>query len=147
MANSLLRNNRDGTFVDVGPLADKSLNLPDAHRGAAFGDLNNDGRIDIVTTSLNSKPEILSNRSENSNHWLLIALVGKRSNRDGLGARLKVSTASGTQYNHATTSVGDGSSSDKRVHFGLGPCAKVDRTELAWPRATKQVLKDVAANQ
>ena len=147
LANSLLRNNRDGTFVDVGPLAGKSFNLPDAHRGAAFGDLNNDGRIDIVTTSLNSQPEILSNRSDNSNHWLLIALVGKRSNRDGLGARLKVSTASGTQYNHATTSVGYGSSSDKRVHFGLGTCAKVDRIEIAWPSGIKQVLKDVAANQ
>jgi len=147
LANSVLRNNRDGTFADVSSLAGKSFNLPDAHRGAAFGDLNNDGRIDIVTTSLNSKPEILRNRSENSNHWLLIALVGKHSNRDGLGARLKVSTANGTQYNHATTSVGYGSSSDKRVHFGLGSCAKVDRIEIAWPSGIKQVLKDVAANQ
>src|SRR5260370_17560465 len=102
MANSLLRNNRDGTFVDVGPLAGKSFNLPDAHRGAAFGDLNNDGRIDIVTTSLNSKPEILSNRSENSNHWLLIALVGKRSNRNVLAGRLKVSTSTAPHDNHPT---------------------------------------------
>ena len=147
LPNSLLKNNRDGTFVDVSASAGKSFNVPDAHRGTAFGDLNNGGRIDIVSSSLNSKPEILSNRSENLNHWLLIALVGKRSNRDGLGARLKITTASGTQYNHATTSVGYGSSSDKRVHFGLGTCAKVDRIEIAWPSGIKQVLKDVAANQ
>src|SRR5260370_4034790 len=133
MVKRLVRNNRDGTVVDVGPLGGKRFNLPDAHRGAAFGDLNNDGRIDIVTTSLNSKPEILSNRSENSNHWLLIGLVGKRSNRDGLRARLKVSTASGTQYNHATTSVGYRSSSDTRVHLGLGTCAQVDSIEITWP--------------
>jgi hypothetical protein len=143
----LLRNNRDGTFTDVGKAAGPSFGVPAAHRGAAFGDLNNDGRIDIVTNCLNSQPEILINRSANSNHWLLINLVGSVSNRDGLGSRIKVITAEGVQYNHATTSVGYGSSSDKRVHFGLGAATRVDQLEVQWPSGIKQVLHGVAADQ
>ncbi|MGA7576109.1 MAG: CRTAC1 family protein [Terriglobales bacterium] len=147
LPNSLLRNNRDGTFTDVGKAAGPSFGVPAAHRGAAFGDLNNDGRIDIVTNCLNSQPEILINRSANSNHWLLINLVGSVSNRDGLGSRIKVITAEGVQYNHATTSVGYGSSSDKRVHFGLGAATRVDQLEVQWPSGIKQVLHGVAADQ
>jgi hypothetical protein len=147
LANSLLKNNRDGTFTDVARLAGPSLNAPAAHRGAALGDLNNDGRIDIVVNCLNARPEILMNRSANSNHWLLLNLVGTASNRDGLGSKIKITTVEGVQYNHATTSVGYGSSSDKRVHFGLGAATKVDRIEVAWPSGIKQVLTGVAANQ
>jgi hypothetical protein len=145
--NSLLKNNRDGTFVDVGPLAGKSFNVPAAHRGAAFGDLNNDGRIDIVTNCLNSNPEILMNRTENGHHWLLINLIGTRSNRDGIGARIKLTAGSGVQHNHATTSVGYGSASDKRVHFGLGPSAKADKIEIIWPSGVRQRLTNIAADQ
>ena len=147
LPNSLFRNNRDGTFTDVSALAGPSFGVPAAHRGAAFGDLNNDGWIDIVTNCLNGKPEILMNRSENSNHWLLIHLIGTVSNRDGLGSRIKVITSGGTQYNHATTSVGYGSSSDKRVHFGLGPATKVEHIEVTWPSGIKQVCSMVAADQ
>jgi hypothetical protein len=147
LANSLLRNNRDRTFTDVGRSAGPGLSVAAAHRGAAFGDLNNDGRIDIVVNCLNSRPEILMNRSVNSNRWLLINLVGTVSNRDGLGSKIKITTAEGVQYNHATTSVGYGSSSDKRVHFGLGTATKVDRLEITWPSGIRQVLTDVAANQ
>jgi hypothetical protein len=147
LSNSLLRNNRDGTFTDVGRSAGPGFSVPAAHRGAAFGDLNNDGRIDIVVSCLNSRPEILMNRSVNANHWLLINLVGTVSNRDGLGSRIKITTAEGVQYNHATTSVGYGSSSDKRVHFGLGAATRADRIEIRWPSGIGQVLTDVAANQ
>jgi hypothetical protein len=147
LPNSLLRNNRDGTFTDVAKLAGPSFGAPAAHRGAAFGDLNNDGKIDIVTNCLNGRPEILMNRSVNSNHWLLINLVGTVSNRDGLGSRIKITTSTGVQYNHATTSVGYGSSSDKRVHFGLGTATKVDQIEVTWPSGIKQVLANVAADQ
>ena len=147
LSNSLLRNNRDGTFTDVGKAAGPSFSVPAAHRGAAFGDLNNDGRIDIVTNCLNGHPEIMMNRSENANHWLLINLVGTVSNRDGLGSRIKIVTAEGTQYNHATTSVGYGSSSDKRVHFGLGAATKVDQLEVTWPSGIKQIVTNVAADQ
>jgi len=78
---------------------------------------------------------------------LLINLVGTVSNRDGLGSRIKITTAEGVQYNHATTSVGYGSSSDKRVHFGLGAATRADRIEIRWPSGIGQVLTDVAANQ
>jgi hypothetical protein len=147
LPNSLLKNQRDGTYIEVGPLAGKSFNIPAAHRGAAFGDIDNDGRIDIVTTNLNSHPELLINRSLNSNHWLIVNLVGTRSNRDGLGAKLKVVTGKDAQYNHATTSVGYGSSSDKRVHFGLGKATKVDTLEIIWPSGIKQVLTGVTSDQ
>ena len=147
LPNSLLRNNRNGTFTDVGPLAGAGFNVPAAHRGAAFGDINNDGRIDIVTNCLNGPPEILINRSESSDHWLLINLIGTVSNRDGLGTRIKIITKDGPQYNHATTAVGYGSSSDKRVHFGLGSAAMVDTIDLLWPSGIKQSLTNVLADQ
>ena len=147
LANGLLRNNADGTFTDVASLAGPSFRVPAAHRGAAFGDLNNDGRIDVVTNCLNAPPEIFLNRTTHAGHWLLINLVGTKSNRDGLGARLKLTTTQGVQYNHATTSVGYGSSSDKRVHFGLGPCREADRLEITWPSGITQTLTHVAADQ
>lgn len=144
--NTILRNNHDGTFTDISSSAGTAFRQPGTHRGAAFGDLNNDGRIDIVVNCLNSQPEIWMNRTENGNHWLLVELKGTRSNRDGLGAKLKLSTAEGTQYNQATTSVGYGSSSDKRVHFGMNRSA-TGQLEIRWPSGTIQVLKDVKADQ
>jgi hypothetical protein len=147
LPNSLLRNNRDGTFTDVAAQSGAGFGVPAAHRGAAFGDLNNDGRIDIVTNCLNERPEILINRSVNPNHWLLINLVGTASNRDGLGAKIKITTKEGTRYNHATTSVGYGSSSDKRVHFGLGAATTADEIEVLWPSGITQKTSNVATNQ
>ncbi|MBA3440633.1 MAG: CRTAC1 family protein [Pyrinomonadaceae bacterium] len=147
LPNTILRNSGDGTFADMSAQAGQGFTVPAAHRGAAFGDLNNDGRVDIVTTNLNSKPEILINRSASNNHWLLIKLVGTKSNRDGLGTRVKVTTPIGTQYNHATTSVGDSSSSDKRIHFGRKAAASVARIEVTWPSGIKQMLTNVKANQ
>ena len=111
------------TFEDVSSKAGASFSVPAAHRGAAFGDLNNDGKIDAVVTVLNGPPEIWMNRSgeaRNRNHWIILKLVGVKSNRDGLGTKVKVTTSLGTQYNQATTAVSYNSSSDKRVHFGLG---------------------------
>ena len=93
--------------------------MPRAHRGVAFGDFDNDGRMDAVVTCLNDKPEIWMNHSPGHNHWLMLKLVGTRSNREGLGAKIKVTPDVGMPlYNHATTSVGFASSSDDRVHFG-----------------------------
>jgi hypothetical protein len=137
-------------FEDVSAKAGKSFSVPAAHRGAAFGDLNNDGKIDAVVTVLNGPPEIWMNHSgfqSGGNHWIILKLVGVKSNRDGLGTKIKVKTSLGVQYNDATTAVGYSSSSDKRVHFGLGSAGVIDSIELTWPSRVRQVLKDVKVDQ
>jgi len=147
LPNGLFRNRGNFTFDDVSVTAGPGFSVPAAHRGAAFGDLNNDGKVDIVVTVLNGQPEILTNRTNNGNHWILLNLVGVQSNRDGLGTKVKLTTAFGSQYNMATTAVGYNSSSDKRVHFGLGAATMIDSIELAWPSGIRQVLKNVKPDQ
>ena len=87
------------------------------------------------------------NRSAKSGHWLDIALRGTKSNRDGIGARIKLVTKNGAQYNHMTTSVGYASSSDGPVHFGLGPENRADVVEIHWPSGILQTLQNVSADQ
>jgi len=113
----------------------------------AFADLNNDGFMDLVVTALNQRPRILIN-SGNANHWLLLDLQGTKSNRDAIGAQVKVIAGSGrTLYNHVTTSVGFMSSSDRRVHFGLGAEEKIASIEIHWPSGKLQKLGETAADQ
>ena len=148
LPNLVLRNTGRNQFVNVSAQAGSSFGVPGAHRGAAMGDLNNDGRIDVVVTSQHALPEIWLNRTVNSNHWLLVRLVGTRSNRDGLGARLRVTLADdNVLYNHATTSTGYGASSDPRVHFGLGRFAHAGRLEIWWPSGIHQTLTNVKGDQ
>ncbi len=147
LPNSIFRNNHDGTFVNAGAQAGKDFNTPGAHRGAAFGDLDNDGRIDIVTSSLNGHPEIFMNRTANGNHWLTLKLIGTKSNRDGLGAEVKLTAGKTVQYNQCTSSVGYGSSSDHRVHFGIGRETKIESVEIRWPSGIKQTLNNVGIDQ
>ncbi len=147
LPNAVYRNLDGKRFADVSAQAGPSFAAPRAHRGTAFGDLNNDGRMDVVVTNLNARPEIFLNRSPEPNHWLLLRLTGTKSNRDGLGARIQVTTAAGTQYNHATTSVGYSGSSDRRVHFGLGPAPAADAVEILWPSGMKQVIRGVKADR
>jgi hypothetical protein len=140
LPNWIYRNLGNMRFEDASAQAGDSFSAPAAHRGAAFGDLNNDGRVDIVVTVLNGCPQLLMNRSTSHHHWIILKLVGVIDNRDGLGTKVKITTANGVQYNEATTAVGYNSSSDKRVYFGLGSATVVDRIDLAWPTGVKQVL-------
>ncbi|ADW71262.1 ASPIC/UnbV domain protein (plasmid) [Granulicella tundricola MP5ACTX9] len=147
LPNSLYRNLGNLRFADVSASAGGGFSVAAAHRGAAFGDFNNDGRVDIAVTVLNGSPEILMNHTVTQNHWLMLKLVGVKDNRDGLGTKVTITSSHGSQYNQATTTVGYNSSSDKRVHFGLGDATVVDRIELSWPTGIKQVLTHVKADQ
>ncbi len=146
--NSVFAGGGGGAFLDASRGAGADFQVKRAHRGCAFADFDNDGKVDIVTTSLNEPAELFLNDSSNEHHWLMLRLVGTRSNRDGLGARVKLVTASGaTQFNHATTSVGYASSSDQRVHFGLGKEKLVRSLEVRWPSGTVQVLRETAVDR
>jgi hypothetical protein len=134
--------------VDVSGEMGKDFQRLGYQRGSAFGDLNNDGAMDVVVTSLNETPRILMNSADSGNHWLMLSLTGHKSARDAVGAKIKLTTASGrVLYNHVAISVGFMSSSDKRVHFGLGDETKISSIEIRWPSGIRQVLKDIAADQ
>ncbi|HUO32506.1 MAG TPA: FG-GAP-like repeat-containing protein [Bryobacteraceae bacterium] len=139
--NSIFLNKGDGTF-DQAVLGGEAL-----HRGAAFGDLDRDGRLDVVVTRLNESPLVLRNVSAATGHWIAIDLKGTRSNRDAIGARVHIVTSEGAQWNRVTTAVGYASSSERTVHFGLGAAQRIDRLEVDWPSGTKQVLEDLPVDR
>ena len=142
-ANSIYINQGDGTFRDVSDGAGQDFRVPRAHRGSAFADFNNDGKIDIVVSSLGQQAELWENQTRSENHWIVLKLEGTKSNRDGIGARVKL----GNQSNHITTSVGYASSSNTGIHFGMGGAKSVDSVEILWPSGTAQVLRNVKADQ
>ncbi len=145
--NSVFRNLGGMEFSALTDEAGFAAVAPSRHRGSAMGDLNGDGRLDIVVTALSAPAEIWMNQSPGSNHWLEMKLRGTKSNRDAIGARIKVVTKSGAQYNHVTTSVGYASSSAGPVHFGLGQKVSAELVEIHWPSGIVQELKNVKADQ
>ena len=143
----LLARNTGHGFVDVSAESGEVFTLPWVARGMAVGDLDNDGRLDAVINVNDGPAHVLHNETPTQNHWLLLQLVGHKSNRDAIGAEVTLVSASGMQSATVSTASSYLSSGDKRVHFGLGKERMAQRIEIRWPSGIRQTLKDVAANQ
>ncbi len=142
LPNRVFRNQGNGRFVDVEALSGAAL-----HRGVAFADFDNDGRVDAVVTAMNGPAKLYRNVSGGAAHWLAVKLRGVKSNRQGLGAEVRVVLEDGRSlYNHATTTVGYGSSSEVVVRFGLGTQSAVQRLEVHWPGRKTQTVKIAAVD-
>jgi hypothetical protein len=146
--NTLLVNLGGGRFADASATAGEAFRTRRAvHRGAAFGDLDGDGRVDAVVAALEGPTELWRNVSPSGHNWLRVLARGTGGNRDAVGTRIRVTSASGTQTNHVSTAVGYGSASEPHVHFGLGKDAVVTKLEVTWPGGQAQTLSDVPVNQ
>ena len=142
----LAHNNQGKSFTDVSKESGDVFQQAWVGRGLAIGDINNDGRLDAVVTTNDGPAHVLLNKTQTDNHWLLLKLVGHRSNRDAIGAEVTLNAKSGPQHGMVTTASSYLSSGDKRLHFGLGVDAQAD-LEIHWPSGIVQTLKDVHADQ
>jgi hypothetical protein len=140
-------NQGDGTFCDAQTLAGPSVLAPRASRGLAVGDLFNDGNMDVVIENLDGSPEVLRNAGLPGRHWISFELVGTKSNRLAIGARVKIVAGGTTQTEEVHSGGSYLSQNDLRVHFGLGAATKIDSVEVRWPSGAVDAVKDLAANQ
>jgi hypothetical protein len=144
----LLMRNVKSKFQDVSKQSGPAFAVLRAGRGAAFGDLDNDGNVDIVINCNNQEAVVLRNQGETHNNWLLVNTVGTAGNRDGIGARIHLATESGPDQYLLVSATGSYlSASDKRAHFGLGSNKVARLVEITWPSGVVQRLENVAANQ
>ena len=143
----LLARNTGKGFVDVSALSGEVFQQPWVGRGMAIGDIDNDGRVDAVVSTNGGPAHLLRNQTATSNHWLTLKLVGHKSNRDGIGAVVKVDSGKTSQWVTVTTASSYLSSSDPRAHFGLGQSTTAQRVEIHWPSGIVQELKNVAADR
>jgi hypothetical protein len=145
--HSVFRNVGGGKFEDVSTAAGPFFQLKTVARGACFADYDNDGKVDLFIVNLGAPGYLLHNVSPAANHWLAVRLIGKKSNRDGLGARIEVAAGGVRQHAERVSGSGYLSQDDARVHFGLGNTAKADSVTITWPSGTVQTLRDVAADR
>jgi hypothetical protein len=143
----LLARNTGRGFEDVSAISGEIFHQAWAGRGLAVGDVNNDGRMDAVVSTSEGPAHVILNETATPNHWLILQLAGHKSNRDAIGAEVKVVTTQGAQYATVTTASSYLSSSDKRVHFGLGPETTAQKVEIRWPSGIFQTLNGVKADQ
>ncbi len=134
----LYHNLGKGTFADISSSAGPGITMTASSRGLAVGDLWNDGRISAVITNLNALPSLLVNQVRSPNHWIAIGTVGTKSNRDGIGARISVKAGGRTLVDEVRSGSSYNSSSDMRVHFGLGSAMKVDSVQIRWPSGLQE---------
>ncbi len=142
----LVRNTGKG-FVDVSTASGQMFHEAWVARGMAIGDIDNDGKIDAVVTTNGGPAHLLHNETETSNHWLTLKLIGHKSNRDGIGAVIKVVTADGPQWVTVTTASGYLSSSDPRAHFGLGVQKIAKVVEIRWPSGIIQTINNLQGDR
>jgi enediyne biosynthesis protein E4 len=141
----LFRNQRDGTFEDV---SSALAGFPDSsRRGAAFGDLNNDGKVDIVLLNVGEPPSLLLNETDDKNHRVLFKLIGTSSNRMAIGARVTIKTGKLTQVREVQAGGSYISQNDPRLHFGLGGATTLDSVDIRWPKGKTETLRNLSADQ
>jgi hypothetical protein len=143
----LYQNLKNGKFADVSIQVGGAVMENSPARGAAFGDFDNDGDIDIVINNVNAAPELIRNDSKSGNNWLKIKLVGVKSNRTGIGARIKLTTEDGVQIEEVRSGSSYYSQNDMRVNFGVGKVVKIKSVEVRWPSGQIDTLNDLEANQ
>lgn len=139
--NQLFLNQGGKTFLSV------LFGTPAQHRGVALGDFDGDGRVDAVVSALNEPARLYRNRMGGGRNWVALRLRGTKSNRDAIGARVRLVAGGMTQYNHVSTSTGYQCSSEQTLRFGIGSAAKADEVEITWPGGRKLVLRDVPAGR
>jgi len=145
--NTVFRNLANGKWAALTAEAGFTALPPQRHRGAAYGDFNHDGKLDLVVTALSAPAEIWINDSPDRNHWLELALQGTKSNRNGIGARVKVTAGGAAQFWDVSTASGYASSSAGPVHFGLGAAKIAEEIQIRWPSGAVQVLKNVEVDR
>jgi enediyne biosynthesis protein E4 len=143
----MFRNSGKGMFKKVSESLGPDFVRPIVGRGVATADYDNDGDIDIVTNNRGAYPSLLRNDGENANHWLSVLLIGTKSNRDGIGASLKLTSDGVTEFEQAKGGMGYMSASDPRIHFGLGKRTKVQSVEITWPSGQVDKLTNVPVDQ
>ncbi len=143
----LLLNDNGRRFVNVSHLLGPDFQEKFVGRGSAAGDYDNDGDVDVLVLNLGARPRLLRNDGGNRRNWVMIHLVGTTSNRDGIGARVRIAAGGETQTRLRVSTAGYLSQGDHRLHFGLGDAAQIDRIEIRWPSGTVQTLEDQRPNQ
>jgi hypothetical protein len=145
--NTVFRNSQRGGWSALTAEAGFASQPPRRHRGSAIGDFNHDGKLDVVVTALGSPAEVWMNDSPNANHWIELALQGTKSNRDGIGAKIKLTAGRVVQFDQVSTTAGYASSSAGPIHFGLAAATVVDAIEIRWPSGVVQVLRKVPVDK
>jgi hypothetical protein len=141
------RNLGNGSFEEVSDLSGAAVLEPHSSRGCAFGDFNNDGNVDVLILNMSEPPSLLLNQNRSGHHWLSVKLLGTRSNRSAIGARVAVTSGERRQVREVLSASSYISQSDLRQHFGLGQAKRVDQIEVRWPSGQVDRLQDIDVDQ